>query len=217
MKRLFDARRAYQSVYALYHDFKKQPEELELVLGVGLLTWAPSEGIRIARHLIALPTEIQFNSKTGALVIDTLNPARKPFVETDMLDPTDLGADKIAEVEGELAGFGSTSRDISRLHSSFHGLPTPSAGRAPEPTWAKFAAGHESPATKAPVVTFSPALVLRKRTSRAFQGFVQKVLENFDQKITGTTPLFAKLCEVGAHDTQRQDAPERPEAFPEPR
>jgi very-short-patch-repair endonuclease len=213
LSRLIAARWAYQQVYALYHDFRKQPEELELVLGVGLLTWAPSEGIRIARHLIVLPTEIQFNSRTGALVIDTINPARKPNVETDMLDPTDLGADKIAEVEAELAGFGSTSRDISRLHTVLPRFANSIGGKGTGAYMGEVRGRYESPATKVPVVTFSPALVLRKRTSRAFQGFVQKVLENFDQKITGTTHLFAKLCEVGAHDTQRQDAPERPEAL----
>ena len=112
----FDARRAYQSVYALYHDFNKQAEELELVLGVGLLSWAPGLNSVISRHLITLAAEIEFNSKSGALVIDTQNAARKPSVETDMLDPTDLGADKVAEVEKDLADLNSTSRDIPKLH-----------------------------------------------------------------------------------------------------
>lgn len=65
IEHLSEARRAYQSVYALYHDHKKQAEELELVLGVGLLTWAPSEGTIISRHLITLPAEINFNAYRG--------------------------------------------------------------------------------------------------------------------------------------------------------
>ena len=206
LKQLFDARRAYQQVYALYHDFKKQAEELELLLGVGLLSWAPGEGTPISRHLIALSAEIDFNSKTGAIVVDTQNPARKPAVETDMLDPTDLGPDKVAEAEKDLAELNSTSRDIPKLHEILPRFANTIGGRGNGMYMADVRDEYKERASRIPVVTFSPALILRKRSSRAFHNFVQSVIDHPEEKLTGTTATFSKLSEIYISEKDRQEA-----------
>jgi very-short-patch-repair endonuclease len=194
-KSLALARSAYQNVYAIYHEHQKQVEALEIVLGVGMLTWAPTPNTTITRHLITLSAEIDFDPKTGRITIDTQNSARKPVIETDMLDPGDLGPDRVALVEQELSQLTSTCRDISRLHPVLT-IIAGCLGKLGNGMYdADVLADNRSAPTAAPVITFSPAVIVRKRTSRAFLTFLQTVIDKPLDEPLESTLCFSEICE----------------------
>jgi hypothetical protein len=195
VRRLSASRRAYQTVFATYHDYQKQIEELELVLGIGLLTWAPAANRVIARHLLTLSAEIEFNAKTGKITINAQNLAKRPSIETDMLEPTDLGHDRVAEAEKEITELTSACCDIPKLNDILGPLAN-CLGKKGEGTYQPDT--HEEyreRASEVPVVTFSPALILRKRTAKAFINFVQTAIDTPDGGILSTTDNFSNLCE----------------------
>ncbi|HVQ19018.1 MAG TPA: AAA family ATPase, partial [Actinomycetes bacterium] len=77
-------RACYAQLFAAYVAASSNPEELELVLGVGCLAWA-NPGVQ--RHLLTAPVGIRFDDDTGRLTVHRVESVATADVELDMLDP----------------------------------------------------------------------------------------------------------------------------------
>ena len=63
-------------------------EELELVLGFGLLAWQPEGGHPAVKQAsVAVPVEIRFDEQSGRLTVQRPEGLDPPVMEVDMLDP----------------------------------------------------------------------------------------------------------------------------------
>ncbi|TDV53807.1 AAA domain-containing protein [Actinophytocola oryzae] len=77
-------RACYAQLFAAYVAASGNPEELELVVGVGCLAW---EGPGVRRHLLTAPVGIRFDDDSGKLTVHRLDSVATADVELDMLDP----------------------------------------------------------------------------------------------------------------------------------
>ena len=84
------ARELYGQLFSTHQTLTAHAEQFELVLGVGLLAWKPSDHDPVRRHLFTFPAMIQFDEESGRLTI-AREPSLTPIkVELDMLDPSVL-------------------------------------------------------------------------------------------------------------------------------
>ena len=77
-------RACYAQLFAAYVAATGNPEELELVIGVGCLSWA-APGVQ--RHLLTAPVGIRFDDDAGRLTVHRVESVATADVELDMLDP----------------------------------------------------------------------------------------------------------------------------------
>ncbi|EWM17036.1 DNA helicase [Kutzneria sp. 744] len=81
------ARDLYNDLFSAYVNATGHAEELELVIGVGCLSWAPRGHHAVRRHLLTVPATIRFDDSTGRLTVHQTDVADGMSVELDMLDP----------------------------------------------------------------------------------------------------------------------------------
>ncbi|MPZ80197.1 MAG: AAA family ATPase [Actinophytocola sp.] len=156
----------YGRLFATYVAATGNPEELELVVGLGCLAWAPPGHPAVRRHLVTAPVGITLDDDTGRLAVRRVESVDAADVELDMLDPglipnprhvNDIRA-QARELAGhplDRAGTGALVRRT--VHTLDAGGEYRDADTVPAP------AGHA-------VAVFAPAVILRRRSQ---QGLVE--------------------------------------------
>lgn len=164
----------YTNLYSLFQRQQRERERFELVFGLGFLCWIPPDGQAVRRHLIAAQASVSLNAESGRLTVTPAGDGVPPSIEQDMLDP------KYRPDPQQL-------RVIDKALESIAGSvwkPGPIDGLLK--SWVNSAArdGEYSDAlkcperlTSSPVVHFSPALILRRRTERSFIDACEGIIE----------------------------------------
>lgn len=160
--------KTYADFFELYDRSTQESDILELVLGVGLLSWQPSAGQggparvsdKIRRHLLTVPVQMAIDEETAALTL-RLNPSAEGMTaETDMIPPR-LIPDQTLVGDLQQAGAAMTGSPLDpsavgdALRGFMHRLHS-------QGEWISSAA----PATPgaSPVAAWAPALILRERS-----------------------------------------------------
>jgi very-short-patch-repair endonuclease len=179
-----------QSVYAelfrVHTQVQKQGEVLELVLGFGLLSWhRPNQGgsPSILRHLVTAQVDLHFDAATGAIRLDCGADGAQLKIEDDMLDAERRPArGHYAAVADQLNALG----DDVWNRSIFMALKSWAAALHPDSEWSadlRMAAGGENK----PVVSFAPALILRRRTQIGMMRIYDALIDRLGRD-TGAVP-----------------------------
>ncbi|MBP2471708.1 very-short-patch-repair endonuclease [Crossiella equi] len=158
-------RELYTRLFAVQVAATGNTEELELVLGVGCLHWAPPAHAPVRRHLLTMPAVIDLDEDTGALTVRRGPLPDGPALEVDMLDPGALvHPQRVDQVRAELTSLDPHPLDGTETH--------PLLRRLVHVLDANGTFSEEEPGapTQHAVVSASPALLLRKRSQ---QGLVQ--------------------------------------------
>ncbi len=161
----------YGELFSTYMSVTSHPEELELVVGVGCLSWAPPGHHQVKRHLLTFPVAIRFDDDTGTLRVERVEALEPVTVELDMLDPglttsphlNDVKADARRLVEHPLDREASAVL-VRRL---VHTLDPDSEYRDDEVA---------PDITPNAVAAFAPALILRKRSQRGLTEIFQTII-----------------------------------------
>ena len=169
--------RLFRAAERASHD----PDQIEVLMGVGCLAWHPAGHAPVRRHLIVADAQIGFDDRTGRV---TVGPGAEasPALELDMLDPQlRPQATRIADLEhtlDESLGKLLQSDQIADLLRQVTNILDPSAQYAP---------GQDKPAiSQAPVVTHAPALIVRKRSTAGQVRIFDTILEDLES--TATVP-----------------------------
>ncbi|MCM4083076.1 AAA domain-containing protein [Paractinoplanes hotanensis] len=152
-------REAYGQFFAMHTDEASNPEELELVLAVGCLTWQPADHLPVRRHLLTVPVRIDLDPVGGTLHITAAESVDPVRLELDMLDSRLTKSRHISEVRETARGYAHHPLHLAAVgellqrvaHSldpdaEYHETEKPGAG-----------------APTVPEVTLAPAVVLRRR------------------------------------------------------
>jgi hypothetical protein len=165
------ARTAYNQMFATYVAATGHAEELELVVGVGCLSWSPTEYDAVVRHLITVPAAIHFDDDTGRLSLHQAESSVGVTVELDMLDP----------------GLVASPQHVTQIKADAHEVETPVVHRDVVGGLARRLAHalngdsvylDEDDAQKPmprPVVSFAPALILRKRSKQGLVDILDSI------------------------------------------
>ncbi len=170
-------RSAYADLFKVYVQATQKTEELELLLGVGLLSWAPDGQDRVRRHLFTVAVTPRLDDSTGRLDFHLDEAATGLHAEFDMLDPQVIPDQSLVHtVEQQAQGFDGDPLDPEALATLARSVAVrlhaqgrwDDAARMPHPT------DH-------PVVAWAPAIVLRPRNRtglvQAFQDIAAQIEE----------------------------------------
>lgn len=183
-------RQTYKQLFRMGERVQGAPEDLEVLLGVGLLSWNPLDHPEVQRHLVTMPAEIHYNDADGSLQVrphagsepeldlEMLNAERRPRLELR----EELAA-QIAEAEHNLLDRGGAMELLTRVAYRLDADAT-----ATDTLTA-------TPARDAAEVAFCPALVLRRRGTRDLLRIYEQIIE--DLETSGDVPVgLAQLVEI---------------------
>lgn len=182
----------YSTLYDVYTRHERERESLEVVLGLGLLSWRGGAGGGVRRHVLTVPVAVRFDSGYGALsvALDPMStgftPELQDVVEAGQMSaPTDL---QRAEDDARGGVTGPFERDdMAALVRMFVNCINPDAEYRDE-----IAPG---PMAQHPVAYYAPAIILRKRTNRGMVDALRTIAA--DIRATGELPAgVAPLVQV---------------------
>ncbi len=187
--REYQRRSRIQSVYAelfrMHTQLRKQGEIIELVLGFGLLAWRrPNEGRSpaILRHMVMAQVDLQFDASTGTMRLDCATEGAQLTIEDDMLDAELRPArGHYAAISEQLGALGDDiwNRSLITALKSWAGALHPDSEWCPD---LKMAAASEDK----PVVSFAPALIMRKRTQVGMMRVYDALIDQLSRHVEAT-------------------------------
>lgn len=205
-KRWESIQKVYSELFSIYQEQRKLGEEYELIIGIGLFLWKTPTGKNVRRHLVAAKANLSFEASLGKFTVTPSAEGAQLEVELNMLDleeqPVGL---KQSATEGLMA-----AHDDPWDRSAIDPVLTALANQ--------FAKGEgsynpeiwdctEREINKKPIVDYSPALILRKRSAKGLQQVLDDILRQIEDGVT-PTPQFSDLCESDPEDLTRKLTPE---------
>lgn len=182
-------RTAYADLFATYINATSRLEDLELVVGTGLLAWKPERHAAIRRHLLTTTATITFDDDSGRLTVTVADKADPTRVELEMLDPRLLGDPELANrtvAEVKKAEFHPLDRERGR--EFVRRLVHPLAADA------VYIDEDVAPMPAAqPVAALAPALLLRRRSQQGLVDLLHRIAERIrtDERVpAGVRPLL---------------------------
>ncbi|MGJ7909026.1 AAA domain-containing protein [Actinopolyspora sp. H202] len=176
-------RELYNELFGSYTELGNNPESLELVLGVGCLSWQPDSRTRIKRHLLTTAAGIHLDDDSGTLSVVRSDEGADEFtLERDMLAPELLtDAEKLNELSAEAAALEAHPLDRERLAGVIrrfvHTLDADGQYRDED---------EPARAQSYPVATFAPAIITRKRSQRGIVRIFESIAEQLAE--SGAVP-----------------------------
>jgi hypothetical protein len=163
----------YGGLFSTYVSANDHPEELELVLGSGLLTWRPDAHPAVRRHLLVAPVKILLDDSTGRLTVSLDETTDGVRVELEMLNPSLVGdPQRVNAVRDDARSTGAHPLDrdhAGELARRFVHLLSADAEYRDEDT-------PTAPSAR-PVASFAPALILRKRSQQGLVEIFRRIMD----------------------------------------
>ncbi len=203
-------RELYADIFKIGEQVAASPEELEFVAAVGHLAWIGPDGRAISRHVLTAPVEVRFDEVSGRLSVVPNEDFDGLDLEVDMIDssgrPDGEWIAGIREASEEYEAHVLDTGELDPLLQRFANVLSPDAVYESEK--------ERGAARNNPVVTFAPALVLRRRTNA---GLVH-VFETIENQLadSGSVPLgVMQLIGVveADEDADRDAIPSTTEVF----
>lgn len=167
----------YKALFGAHVDATQKSEELELVLGIGLLAWHPENHSSVRRHVFTVPVDIKIDERSGQLEVQADGSLIGLRAELDMLEPQVIPLREVpAETERRAQSY--SSHAMNREAAAQLAIPLVNA-----------LDGHGRyldeldivPPTERPTLSWSPALILRPRPkgglAQAFALIAQQIDE----------------------------------------
>lgn len=189
----------YAELFEIHSHLQTRGEQVELLLGVGLLCWSVGS-TRIRRHLVAGRVDLVFDEKRARFQVRPHSAGVQLNVELDML-PAECrvaGMESVA-VQG-LAVAGEDVWDRGAIDPVLNSLAHRLSDHGEyldERNQPDAAVGEH------PVVLYAPALIVRRRSQRSVQEFLRKIREQVEAG-ESAPPGWRDLCEeIEEHDEQQ--------------
>ncbi|WP_367130326.1 AAA domain-containing protein [Saccharothrix sp. HUAS TT1] len=165
------ARNVYNDLFSAYVTAAGHAEELELVIGVGCLSWSPPGHHVVRRHLATVPAVIHFDDGTGRLTLQQAEVADGLNVELDMLDPGRVANPQhVVQIRNEAREVTAAVLDRDAvgtvLRRLVHALDGDAAYLAED--------DPQKPGAHA-VAAFAPAVILRRRSRQGIVDILDSV------------------------------------------
>ncbi|MCI5124159.1 MAG: hypothetical protein D3925_06705, partial [Candidatus Electrothrix sp. AR5] len=196
-RRILFHERVYTDLFRLYQEQQKLGEQYELLLCFGLLTWETPNREIVQRHLLVTEAAISFDPTSKRLAVYQASPS--PRVELDMLSLEEQPQDAHELIQNSCQALEGNLRQKKKVDTTLNTLAQtlfadPSGQYLPD----SFQPKKKTP-TSQPVISYAPALIMRKRSMHPMEYFLDKIL---DQRISNTTipkkipGEFLNLCEI---------------------
>ena len=198
----------YKQLFRVYNRSQKFGEEYELVVGVGLLNFKDNDDCpKIFRHIITQKVEIDFKySLNESQIIVGPNLESSLQIETDSIIDLDEQFDSqdIISSEKNVETY-LKERNIDSVFSGIEDALQMFANRvSADGSWENNADKPQK-VSKKPKVTFSPALILRKRNTRSFTALYTKIIEDIENDSDDLRiPIFSEIIGEDCESNEQQ-------------
>ena len=187
-------KKAYGQLFKI-HERQQSSEKYENVIGLGLLTWQPSQNQRTRRHLLVANARLDFEERSGTFTLYPDIDGAKLRPELDMLDIEQQPVQAEQRSKHYLVSARDDPWQKAVIDGVLQGLVN---SLAPESRYDDLIEAKNT-ASKNPVVEYSPALILRKRPSKNLTEVLKKIKEQIEFA-GGIRGLFAELAEIEQGD-----------------
>ncbi len=197
----------YKQLFRIFNKTQQFGEEYELVVGVGLLNFKENdERPKIFRHILTQRVDINFEySQKDSHIFISPNLESAPQIETDsILDLfNQFDSQNIIDAEKSVENY-IKEKSIETIFSNTEDALQMFAERvSPDGSYNHLIEKPNRTPSK-PNITFSPALLLRKRNTRSFTALYEKILENIENgEDTLEIPTINDL--IGIHPNIEDD------------
>jgi len=172
----------YKKMFRIFNKSQQFGEEYELVIGVGVIN---IKNPRILRHILIQRVDIEFKcSPKSSNIIVSPDIGFVPKLETDsIIDLNEIfeiqnivdaekEVEKYIKDDGILSLFGDSN--VENLIQIFSGRISPDC---------KYENSFLKPRERSenPKISFSPALILRKRNTRSFTSLYERIISNIEE------------------------------------
>lgn len=189
----------YNDLFSTHQTLQSRADEYELIVGWGLLQWRVG-GHEVKRHLVTSGAELAFESDRGRMTVGPLAEGIVLRLEQEMLEVADRpGPEQMTEITADLDSIAGdvwhTDAVRKVLRRWVHSVPSNGS----------FTDELAAPVliTETPMVTWAPALILRRRTSRPLLDFYESVITRMEDG-EACPEGVAALVEISA-EAQPQD------------
>jgi len=191
-KRWQTIQRVYDRLFSMHQMLKKSGESFEVVLGIGLLNWQMEKGQRVYRHLLVGQASLQFDPLRGVISVESGSDGLRLTLEQDMLEVDER---PLIELQDACKNQVETVSEIPWSSGAFE-APLQAYAHALNRR-GSYDNSLLSPSNLPlmPLVTFAPAIILRKRTARS----LVKLLDDIAGQLAagGHVPFgIRRLCEI---------------------
>jgi hypothetical protein len=173
-RELQKVQKAYNQLFNIYQRQEKLGEQYEVIFGVGFLLWRSPHSGEIRRHILALQARIEFDRVKGIMSVGSAIDGPKPELECSMLETSDRpNSTDLTGIEEDAKALDGDPWDAVGLECVLRGFANAI------PTTGDYAPlfEHTGIASEKPIVRLAPALILRKRTRRTFEGFYRQIID----------------------------------------
>lgn len=173
----------YKKLFRIFNKTQQFGEEYELVIGVGLLNFKENNARpKIFRHILTQRVDINFEySQKDSQISITPNLESTPQIETDsILDLFDqFDSQNIIDAEKAVENYIKEKNIETVFDNTEDALQMFAERVSPDGSYKQILEKPKTTNIK-PVISFSPALLLRKRNTRSFTALYDKILENIE-------------------------------------
>ena len=204
--------RVYADLFRLRTQVLKQGEVVEVVLGLGLLDLRTEPPVR--RHVFVANADLRFDADRGVIRVEPSGEGALLRIEDEVLDAQHRPAHTDHQtVEEQLDEIGTEIWDKARVHSA---LRTWTQALGAYDRWSDdldMPTHVEGPGA---VVSFSPALILRKRNQISMRRVYDELIEQLASDAAAVPVGWQSLVEdIGIGEGFVEDTGARPQAPPE--
>lgn len=203
-RRLLNVQAIYNELFTAYQKQERLGETYEVVVGIGLLTWRPPHGPEVRRHVVAAQSTIEFDPKTGVIIVGAAADGARLRLEQEMLEPQDRPLPDVQNrIQSQLTDIGDdvwTGPDlVAALNTYFQQISSEDALQVVlEPQ--DSASDHRRPR-----MHLAPALIVRQRTDRS----LVRVFSDIAEQLKAGVPIplgVEKLVQIRDDKTSEVDA-----------
>lgn len=200
----------YDQLYGIYQNLQVNSESLELVLSVGLLQWKQNNKNLVERHLLTSEVELNFNKQDAEMIIVPSSKGLQFEYEEDMLLVEDrLSGEDHNSIKSLLNHYNADNSTKDNFEIILKSIVNALDSRG------TYTASLDVPSrtSENPIISLSPAFILRKKSQKSFQNACDTVVEQLKEMEDSKIPK--NLLNMFDYSYDKNDYPKESSAFQE--
>jgi very-short-patch-repair endonuclease len=199
----------YADLFRLHTQLQKEGEIVELVLGLGLLSWrnpSRTKSASLLRHVVTARVNLRFDPANGTMQLDGAD-GPELRIEDDMLEG-ELRPDRThyTSIAEQLSAIGEDIWDRSKIIPP---LRTWATAIHPDCDWSPDLKPAMADGDR-PLMSFAPALILRKRTQagmkRVYNDLIVRMMRSPEEAPAGWNSLVDDEDDRDQHGGQAAES-----------
>lgn len=165
---------AYSALFKIHQELQRLGEQYELIVGLGFLSWHTPSGGPVGRHVLTAQATLEFDAANGRFTLRAGAEGAKLRLESDMLQPADRPTvEQQRSIEDALGEAAETPWDRALVFPILKAWVQSLEDRG------EFNDSliRQNGAKESPLIHFSPAIILRRRTGQNLLAALEKIIE----------------------------------------